>query len=155
MAHYKFITTWKIDKPIEKIWDKLIKLEDWPKWWKSMKNVRLERSQSKNDKDILYFTWKGILPYSLTFPIIITHIEPMKKIEGVASGDLKGKGICKIISTKTQTTITYRWDVSTKKKWMNIVAPIARPFFTWNHHKIMQQGAKGLSHYLNTKVSSK
>ncbi len=153
MAHYTLTTTWKIDKPIEKIWDELIKFEDWPKWWKSIKHVRLEKL--KNNTLVLHFTWKGILPYSLTFPIIITYLDPMKWIEGEAKGDLEGRGICAISSTKTQTTITFTWNVSTKKRWMNIVAPIAKPIFSWNHNNIMQQGAKGLARYLKVKVTSK
>lgn len=154
MTHYKFITTWAIDQPIEKIWDELIRFEQWPTWWKSIKNARLEKPKNKKDKFIFHFTWRGILPYSLTFPIIITNLEPMKRIEGIAKGDLEGKGICTLTSTKTQTTITFTWNVSTKKRWMNLVASLAKPIFSWNHNKIMEEGAKGLSKYLNTKVTS-
>lgn len=152
---YCFITTWHIDQPINKIWDELIKFDDWPKWWKSIKKVRLEQSSDTTDVGILHFTWKGILPYSLRFPITITNLDPMRRIEGIANGDLEGKGICDITSTKTQTTITYTWSVKTKKRWMNIVAPFTKPLFSWNHHMIMQQGAKGLAKHLNTLVTSK
>ena len=155
MTHYQFITTWYIDQPVEKIWDELIKFEDWPKWWKSIKKVRLEKPKNKKGNFILHFTWKGILPYLLTFPITITDLEPMKRIEGTAKGDLEGIGICEITSTKKQTTITYIWDVTTKKKWMNLVAPIAKPVFAWNHNKIMEEGAKGLAKHLGVTVVHK
>jgi hypothetical protein len=31
---------------------------------------------------------------------------------------------------------------------MNLLAPIARPLFAWNHDVIMRQGEEGLSRYL-------
>lgn len=155
MTHYRFITTWHIDRPITEVWEILIKFEHWPMWWKNIKHVRLEKPKNKQDKFIFHFTWKGVLPYSLTFPVTITNLELMRRIEGKAQGDLEGKGICDITSTKTQTTIIFTWDVTTKKRWMNLVAPIAKPIFVWNHNRIMQEGAKGLVKHLKTKVSSK
>ena len=46
------------------------------------------------------------------------------------------------------TTFQYDWNVSTTKQWMNIVAPIAKPFFSWNHDIIMNWGAEGLGRKL-------
>jgi hypothetical protein len=35
---------------------------------------------------------------------------------------------------------------------MNLIAPIASPLFSWNHHKVMQQGAEGLARLLNARL---
>jgi hypothetical protein len=35
---------------------------------------------------------------------------------------------------------------------MNLLAPIARPFFRWNHDTIMRWGAEGLAKKLNSRL---
>ena len=38
------------------------------------------------------------------------------------------------------TAVVYEWNVSTTKPWMNLLAPIARPLFAWNHDWVMRNG---------------
>lgn len=40
-AHYNFQSTWKINAPLEKVWDALNDPLSWPKWWTGLKEVRL------------------------------------------------------------------------------------------------------------------
>ena len=42
------------------------------------------------------------------------------------------------------TRVRYDWRVKTTKPWMNLLAPVARPFFKWNHDVIMGWGEEGL-----------
>ena len=42
------------------------------------------------------------------------------------------------------TEVRYDWQVATTKAWMRLLAPIARPFFDWNHDVIMEWGRQGL-----------
>jgi len=44
------------------------------------------------------------------------------------------------------------WRVRTAKSWMNFLAPIAKPFFKWNHDVIMNWGGEGLAQRLNCKL---
>ena len=39
----------------------------------------------------------------------------------------------------------YDWNVATTKAWMNLLAPVARPVFKWNHDVVMGWGAEGIS----------
>ena len=39
----------------------------------------------------------------------------------------------------------YEWNVATTKAWMNLIAPIARPVFEWNHDWVMSRGAEGIA----------
>lgn len=43
----------------------------------------------------------------------------------------------------------YDWNVSTTKAWMNLLAPLARPAFTWNHRILMHEGGKSIARLLN------
>lgn len=41
--------------------------------------------------------------------------------------------------------MTYEWVVRTTERWMNLLAPLARPAFAWNHNVVMRQGGEGLA----------
>ena len=43
------------------------------------------------------------------------------------------------------TAVVYEWNVRTTKPWMNLLAPIARPVFAWNHDWVMRNGGEGLA----------
>jgi hypothetical protein len=79
-------------------------------------------------------------------------VEPMKRIEGIAFGDLDGKGIWTFEGQNGTTTVQYYWTVQTTKPWMNLLAPIAKPVFEWNHNVIMDWGKQGLAKRLNCEL---
>jgi hypothetical protein len=48
--------------------------------------------------------------------------------------------------------VLYEWDVHTTGRWMNLLAPLMRPIFTWNHDVAMRQGGEGLARLLGTRL---
>ncbi|MEP6569361.1 MAG: hypothetical protein ABJC10_06260 [Acidobacteriota bacterium] len=48
-----------------------------------------------------------------------------------AIGELQGTAAGNSRTTDEITTVRYDWKVETTKAWMNLLAPIARPFFSW------------------------
>jgi hypothetical protein len=40
------------------------------------------------------------------------------------------------------TLVRYTWDVRTTGWLMNLLAPVARPVFDWNHDQLMREGAR-------------
>ncbi|MGB2693076.1 MAG: hypothetical protein WBB48_06550 [Thermodesulfobacteriota bacterium] len=76
----------------------------------------------------------------------------MAYLEGIAKGELDGKGIWRLSEDGDQTIARYDWFVNTTKPWMNILAPLAKPVFEWNHKVVMSWGAQSLAKRLNTKV---
>ena len=42
--------------------------------------------------------------------------------------------------------------MSTTKPWMNLLAPIARPVFEWNHDWVMRNGGEGLASLLGCRL---
>jgi hypothetical protein len=50
------------------------------------------------------------------------------------------------------TAVTYEWSVATTKAWMNLVAPLARPVFAWNHDWVMRRGGEGLARELGARL---
>ncbi len=111
----------------------------------NVKCVELVKNGAIDDiGSIRRITWSTALPYTLSFVSELTQLEPLKRMEGVARGELTGKGIWTFSQAGNQTLVRYDWEVRTTKKWMNIFAPIARPLFHWNHDKVMEAGYDGL-----------
>ena len=70
-----------------------------------------------------------------------TRVEPFTVLEGDASGELAGKGIWHLSTEGSDTIARYDWQVDATQAWMKLMAPVARPFFAWNHDIIMRWGA--------------
>jgi len=152
VAEYTFLTTWCLDAPIEEVWDAIHDSERWPEWWKGVERVvELEPGDADGVGGVSRYTWKSRLPYRLEFDMRTTRVERPHLIEGVAEGDLDGSGRWRLYDGRG-TAVTYEWSVRTTEPWMNLLAPIARPLFAWNHDVVMRQGGEGLARRLSTRL---
>jgi hypothetical protein len=75
---------------------------------------------------------KGRLPLRLVFEATTTRSLPPRDQELQAAGELAGTGRWSLDQHGEVTTVRYTWDVGTTRPWMNLLAPFARPLFTWN-----------------------
>ncbi len=145
MASYQFLTTWCIDAPIDAVFDVLHDSSGYPRWWKGVRSVEvLERGGEASVGELVRFEWRSVLPYSLVFELRATRVERPHLIEGRATGELAGVGTWRLYEGRG-TAIVYDWRVRTTKPWMNLMGPVARPVFTWNHDIVMRQGGHGLA----------
>jgi len=157
MTTYSFVTIWRVKAPIENVWNEIYHSQDWPVWWKGVENVvEISKGDERGVGSVHRYTWKSKLPYSLSFDMKTVRIEPPVLLEGIATGELQGHGLWQLSTsgsetageTAGETIVRYDWKVETTKWWMNLLAPIARPLFEWNHNVVMSWGAKGLSERL-------
>lgn len=153
MADYRFITHWHIEAPLQSVYDAIEDTLAWPRWWHGVEQVE---ERHKGDADgigsIRRYTWKGRLPYRLSFDAHATRIEPMAVLEAVVSGDLQGIGRWMFSQGGGIATVRYEWYVATTRHWMNLVAPVARFAFRNNHDLLMQRGAEGLARLLDARL---
>ena len=153
MARYKFLTTWVLDAPIERVWDELYASERWPEWWRGVERVQvLEPGDGDRVGELARYTWKSRLPYELVFDMRTTKVERPFFAEGVAQGELAGSGRWRLFEGNGATAVTYEWLVETTERWMNLLAPVARPVFAWNHDVVMRQGGEGLARRLGARL---
>ncbi len=154
MNYYEFVTVWRFDVPIEKVWEAIKRSEEWSDWWKGVLKVEeLKPGDAEGVGKIVRSTWKSKLPYELVFDSEVLRIEPMTTIESRAFGELDGRGLWTLTAEDANTThVRYDWRVKTTKPWMNLIAPLAKPFFRWNHNVIMNWGGAGLAKKLNCKL---
>jgi hypothetical protein len=95
------------------------------------------------------YVWKSALPHRITFDVTTTRIERPHVLEGRATGELEGTGRWEIRESPAGgTSVTYFWNIRTTRRWMNVLAPLARPLFGWNHDYVMRSGGRGLAKLL-------
>jgi hypothetical protein len=83
---------------------------------------------------------------------VTTRVERPHLLEGHASGGLEGVGRWRLFQHDTVTAVVYEWNVQTTKRWMNVIGPLARPVFEWNHDWVMRNGGDGLAKLLGCRL---
>jgi uncharacterized protein YndB with AHSA1/START domain len=156
VARYRFLTTWLVEAPPEPIFEALHDSERWPQWWRGVRDVtKLEEGEPGGDGvgSLGRYVWRSRLPYDLVFEMRITRVERPWLLEGRAVGELAGRGTWRLYPGRDgSTAVTYEWDVETTKPWMNLLAPLARPVFAWNHNVVMLHGGEGLARLLGVRL---
>lgn len=153
--NYRLTTHWRLPAKLPAVWDAIRHSEQWPSWWPSVQRVtELAPGDESGVGNLRSYRWRGLLPYTLAFDIEVIRIEKYRLIEGVARGELRGVGLWAFSEQGDATCVRHDWNVETTSRWMNLLAPIARPLFEWNHTRVMQQGEARLNQRLNTKILS-
>jgi hypothetical protein len=155
MKAYEFVTIWHVKAPIESIWNEIYHSSEWPTWWKGVESVvEVRKGDERGVGRIHRYTWKSKLPYRLSFDMQTIRIEPPRLLEGIAIGELQGRGLWQLSTEGSGTIVRYDWNVETTKRWMNLLSPIARPVFEWNHNVVMNWGAEGLGKRLGVSITT-
>jgi uncharacterized protein YndB with AHSA1/START domain len=156
MPSYEFLTTWCLEAPRERVWDAIWESERWPEWWRG---VVAARTVSAGDESgvgqVGRYTWRSRLPYDLEFEMATTRVAKPHLLEGEARGELAGIGRWRLFEQDGDVPVTaviYEWNVSTTRPWMNLLAPLARPVFEWNHDWVMRNGGEGLAALLGCRL---
>lgn len=92
------------------------------------------------------------MPYSVTFEAEVVRTERPGLVEATVTGDLEGIGKWRLLEQDGITAVLHEWRVRTTKRWMNVVAPIARPIFEVNHDAVMRGGAEGIAAHLGCRL---
>jgi uncharacterized protein YndB with AHSA1/START domain len=153
MADYAFLTTWLLDSPREPVWEAIYDQERWPEWWRGVEEV--EERNGGNDGGVgavARMVWKSLLPYRVEFEITTTHVERPHLLQADAVGELSGVGRWRLFERDGVTAVLYEWNVATTKPWMNLLAPVARPIFEWNHDWVMAHGGEGIARLLGCRL---
>lgn len=156
MANYSFVTIWRIDAPIDAIYKVIQDSLAWPSWWHEVTRVEeLRKGDERGIGSLRRYVFKGKLPYSLAFDLLVDTIEAPTRLAGTASGELAGTGVWTLSADgPSLTTVRYDWNVRTTRWWMNLLAPLAGGVFRSNHDFVMSGGLEGLTRLLGVKAIS-
>ncbi|HEY2826124.1 MAG TPA: SRPBCC family protein [Pirellulales bacterium] len=157
MAAYNFTTIWRFNAPIDQVWQAINTPEDYPRWWPN--NLYYHCLTPENPRGVGARgerAVRGFLPYSLKYTTTITKSESLRELAYDADGDLVGTGRFVLnqipdtnnVATHARTEVTVYWNVDTKGRWLNRLAPIFKWLFAANHNYVMNRGHRGLSEWL-------
>jgi Polyketide cyclase / dehydrase and lipid transport len=149
MADYHYVSSWQLQAPIEQVWAALNDLEHLPVWYRGVHEAReLAPGDALGVGRRVRYVIKGRLPLRLAFEATTTRSVPPQDQELQAEGDLAGTGRWSLDEHGKVTTVSYHWDVRTTRPWMNLLAPLARPIFTWNSRGVLLEAGEGLARFL-------
>ncbi|QRP48935.1 SRPBCC family protein [Amycolatopsis sp. FDAARGOS 1241] len=143
-AEYRFRSTWWLPAaPAPRVFDAVVDLEAYPRWWSDVRSVR------RVDDDTAEVVCQSNLPYRIA---IAMHREEQDLDSGHLrvglSGDLEGflAGALHVVGPGTRLEITQH--VRARKPLLRRLDVVARPFFRANHAWMMRRGHRGLITYL-------
>ena len=153
MMQFALVTRWHLDAPIERVWDAIVSVETWPRWWRYVLAVEELRPGDGDGLGALRrYTWASRLPYRLSFDMRVSAVERPTLLEGVAEGDLAGTGRWRLSAQSATTHVRYEWTVAVTKAWMRVFSPLLEPAFRWNHNEVMAEGGRGLARHLGVRL---
>jgi hypothetical protein len=125
----------------------------WPQWWRGVERVaELAPGDARRVGSRYRIAWRSRVPYELEFDFVVHRVDEPCCMEGVATGELQGTGVWRLFEQGGVTAVVYDWDVTTSKRWMNLLAPVARPVFEYNHDVVMRWGGEGLAQRLGARL---
>ena len=149
---FEYVTEWRLDAPIERVWDALVDVESWPQWWPHVRAVQtLHRGAASDLGTVRRIRWGSRLPYGFELDVETTEVTPTARLRGRASGDMAGSGLWELERDGAGTFVRYTWQLELHTRWMRLAAPFMAPVFRWNHEGVMRAGGNGLARHLAAK----
>lgn len=153
MAHYMFETEWVITAPIEDVFQVISHPEDYSSWWPHVQESRLVGGgDSDGVGATAFYTIKSPWGYRMRFELKTIEAEKPRQIHALVRGDLIGTGTHFLEPRPEGTLVRLHWYVSTAKRWMNLIAPIARPAFAFAHRYVMYEGCDAMAKKLGARL---
>lgn len=150
MARYRFVTDARVGTSPARAWELMEDPRAWPSWWRWLRSVeRVTPGASDHVGEQHRWRFWTPLPYSVDVTTEVVRSEHASFAELRASGDLVGTGLWELSPVPEGMTVRWTWDVATTRTWMNLLAPVARPAFTWSHQVVMRDWARGLARELD------
>ncbi|MGH8902191.1 MAG: SRPBCC family protein [Egibacteraceae bacterium] len=150
LGDYHFGTQWRVQAPIDQVWEVIVETTTWPAWWKGVLSAEpLGSSAEDGVGQRVRYVFKSVLPYTLSFDVVLREVSRPHLLLGDAFGELEGYGRWDLAEEDEVTTLNYTWHVRTTGTAMNLLGPLLRPAFVWNHHVVMRWGAEGLARHLD------
>jgi hypothetical protein len=138
-----------VDAPRERAWDAIEDAARWPEWWRGVVRVDELTPGGPGRVGSRYaIEWRSRLPYPLGFEFTVDAVDRPLSMAGRAEGELSGTGVWRLFEDDGVTAVVYDWQVTTTKRWMNLLSPVARPVFEYNHDVVMRWGGEGLARRL-------
>ena len=143
-APFHFENRWRVNACTADVWSVLSDIASWPQWWPGLPvAVPVDDTIAPGSRaDIRVNSPIGV---TLSFGIELQATDPPTFVAFSAAGDLRGAGAWSLQQTGPITTITSVWCVTTRRRSIRMMRPVA----AWMHSQVMSAGRRGLARRLN------
>lgn len=149
MATYRMVTRWHVPAPRDRVWEALSAADTYPQWWPGFDDaVLVDAGEPDGTGRRVRVRARSRLPYRLQYELVGRLVRRPDVIVVDSTGDLVGTGRMELHEHAGATTATLDWQVSTSRRFMQLLGPLVRPGFVWNHNQLMRRGAAGLARHL-------
>lgn len=154
-SRYHFLTEMELTSSPDAVESALSDYTTWPNWWRWAQKVE-SLDASKPGEIGAKYRYRVTTPFRYGFTYVTEVLEASPgHILVESTGDLEGNGLFRFSPTEDGgTALSFTWLVRTPKWWMNLVSPVARPAFVWNHDHLMTNFAEGLARVTGGKLSA-
>jgi len=143
LKHYVFRSVWQVQTNVADVMAVLNDIESYPAWWPEFRSVR---PLGDGRFEVVA---RSFLPYELRFVSEATGDEPRPGvINARLSGDMEGTVRWTVEQMGADCRLVYDQEVTTNKRLLNVMAPVARPGFKANHTLMMRHGERGLRTFM-------
>lgn len=143
LTFYRFRSEWSLEASRERVFETLKDLEGYVAWWPEVRDVK------RIAEGRFEVVARATLPYELRF---ITSQSVLDENAGIIEaglrGDLNGFTRWTLSQSNGHTVAVFDEEVHTGKRLLNVLAPVARPAFRYNHTLMMRHGQEGLQRLL-------
>lgn len=153
---YHFVTEWSMKGKIEDVYDLLADPIHYPDWWfpGNLEAKELVRGRPDGIGRIVSLELKNVIAYTLSWRL--ENIEAVKpyRLKAQSSGDFAGQGIWTLREENGGVKAVFDWKIRAEKPFLKTFSPVLKPFFIWNHHRVMAAGERGLNRKLSESINS-
>ncbi len=155
-ARYHFLSAYRMVGDQERVWDVIQDVPAWPAWWSWVKRVDVVREGGDDGVGARYrYTVRTPTGYGFVYETEAVEVERLRRIDITSSGEIVGRGRLAIEPRADgELHVWFAWLVETPKAWMTLLAPVARPVFTWNHDRMMDAFGAGLAREAGARLLS-
>lgn len=153
MAHYMFETEWVLSAPIEDVFDLISRPEDYADWWPQVEASRLlDAGDVSGVGRSASYSIRAPWGYTMNFDLRTIEVDEPRRAHALVRGDLIGTASHYLESRPEGTLVRLHWYVSTTRKWMNLVAKVAKPAFHFAHRYVMYEGCDAMAKRLGARL---
>jgi len=152
-ALFSFCSKWQLAAPRTVVWQAINDFGSWSDWWPGLEEfVETHPGGPDGIGQTASSRWKGPIGYLFRFSIEAVERREPEFLRGRATGDLSGEGSWTLSEYAGWTGVQLDWQVHANHKWMEFLAPVARPVFVHGHDHVMKAGANGLAEHLGVEI---
>lgn len=143
---YHFITHWRIEGDIARVYEVLHDPLGYPDWWKGLylRVTELKPGDEQRVNQIVGFEMRGWLPYTLRWQLRCIETNKPYGFSSDSSGDFVGRGVWTFKQDGPIVDIRFGWNIRAEKPFLRYFSFLLKPLFIANHNWVMKKWEESL-----------